>query len=183
MTTPEPKETPLQATLREHREAQARLQADLDADPMRAAMRAALKLTKVEQEMLAKAEARLTEAEETIGRIVGAIQAAEAGKTVAQEWRAPDGRSLIKRILDPKATEEARRDLPELRADLVAAKAAKQAAHTRRNQTLANINAARNARRRAAKVAHMPALGKAESRSDPWTTEAMREKWAEGKAA
>ena len=119
-------------------------------------MRDAMTLTKVEREDLAKAEAKVTEAEIAVGRIVGQIQALQAGKTVMKEFTRPDGRSMFRKLMDPQAKAKEAAELPELKQDLLAARSILETAHRKRNRVLAAINAARMARRKAAKGKAQP---------------------------
>jgi len=180
--TPTP-ETPLRRFAREQREAQQRLAAELDADPQQRAMREALKLTKAESEDLARAEAQVTEAEEAVGRIIGAIQALEAGRTVTREFTTRDGRSLFRKLMDPPAKAKAAAELPALKEDLAAARGVLTSARRKRQSVLNAINTARMRRRQAAKAAHAPAPPPVKARGDWWSTDEAREKWSRGDAA
>ena len=171
------KETPLQREFREQTEAQARLRAQRDADPQAQAMDAAMRLTKVEQADLQKAEAAVSEAEAAVGRIIGQIQALRNGRTVERTFVRPDGRSLVRRLLDPAKASEAAKEIPELEQDLVGARSALQTAHRKRNRVLTAINQARMRRRAEAKARFAAPRQPVKSRGDWWSSTDRLDGW------
>ena len=154
----------------------AKQREERDANPQFAAMAKAAAITKDEQAAIEACEQRLQEAEAELNAAGVALDRAQRGM---EPIRTPDPRrprTFFQRT--PETYRAAAASLPGLRADVGEARGKRQNAQRRLNATVADVNRARDARRRAAKIKHTPKAPPVRSRSDGWGSIAAMNRWS-----